>query len=134
VLEHHANDLGYWSVTLVNCGKHLTKNIHSLVCRAFRGPAPAGHICGHRDGNPSNNSLDNLEWITYVENEADKRRHGRMLDGTKNHQSKLNEQAVAEMRLRRDGGESLSSIARRFHIAVSTASKIIRREAWKHVP
>lgn len=42
--------------------------VHRLVLMAFVGPPPAGYVCDHKDGSPSNNRLDNLEWVTHKEN------------------------------------------------------------------
>jgi hypothetical protein len=100
VLTAHVNpETLYHSVTLVRGkGQHVTKNAHSLVLEAFVGPRPDGHVGGHRDGNGSNNRLSNLAWITYVENESDKRRHGRSPVGERNPFAKLTVDLVRAMR------------------------------------
>ncbi len=42
--------------------------VHRLVCEAFL-PNPHGKRCvNHKDGNPFNNHIDNLEWCTHSEN------------------------------------------------------------------
>lgn len=46
----------------------LTKGIHRLMAEAFI-PNPDNKPCvNHKDENTSNNTLDNLEWVTYQEN------------------------------------------------------------------
>ena len=45
-----------------------TIRIHRLVLEAFLGPSPVGYETNHRDGNKSNNSIENLEWVTPLEN------------------------------------------------------------------
>ena len=50
---------------------------HELVLEAFVGPRPEGHHCCHSDGNPGNNSLENLRWDTVSNNRYDTVRHGR---------------------------------------------------------
>ena len=44
--------------------------VHRLVVFTFRGPPPADDTwrVHHRDGNPSNNHLDNLEYVTQSQN------------------------------------------------------------------
>ena len=58
---------GYVQVKLYN-GDKKTRYIHRLVANAFldnhNGKAEVNHI----DSNPSNNRLDNLEWVTHKEN------------------------------------------------------------------
>lgn len=42
--------------------------IHVLLYLAFKGNIPEGYEIDHIDGNPENNSLDNLACVTHVEN------------------------------------------------------------------
>lgn len=53
-----------------------TRLVHRLVLEAFVGPCPPGHECCHRDGDPSNNCLDNLYWGTRSDNVRDAIQHG----------------------------------------------------------
>lgn len=41
-----------------------THTVHSLVAKAFLGERPDGYHIHHKDGDPSNNRLDNLEYLT----------------------------------------------------------------------
>lgn len=44
------------------------RSIHRLVAEAFI-PNPNNYPCiNHKDENPSNNNIDNLEWCTYKYN------------------------------------------------------------------
>lgn len=129
ILLPFTNPNGYQSVTLVNDGDHVTEWIHRLVPLAFCGLPPDGHIAGHRDGNPSNNSLSNLRWITYVQNEADKREHGRMMLGSVNHQAKLDEIRVAQMLILSKSGVKGNALAKQFSVSCSVVSKIVDSQA-----
>lgn len=134
ILTPYYNTLGYGSVTICKGGRKVTEHLHTLVLRAFVGPRPEGHVGGHRDGNPSNNKLSNLDWITFVENEADKRRHGRNLPGSKNHQAKLTESSVIQMRqMYARGGLRLDDLGFLFGVSRPVAHKIVRCRAWRHV-
>lgn len=135
VLQQFEHDFGYHSVTLVDAAmKKHTMHIHRLVLEAFRGLPPAGHVAGHRDGNGRNNALANLDWITYHENEIDKRAHGRSLQGERNHQAKLTENKVRLMRQMRERmGWSYQKLATLFAVSLPVAHKICLRKSWQHV-
>ena len=72
---------GYLSVKLYGGeqgrGGRKLRKVHHLVLEAFVEPKPQGKMCRHLDGDPQNNSLENLRWGTCAENAQDKIRHGR---------------------------------------------------------
>lgn len=136
ILSNYVNPDGYHSLSLIDwhTGEQITHHVHRIVLEGFKGFSPSNrHVCGHRDGNPSNNHLANLAWITYEENEADKRRHGRNLAGERNHQSKLNESDVREIRRLWGSGLTTPELSILFNISRTVAHKIAVRKAWKHV-
>jgi HNH endonuclease/NUMOD4 motif len=137
LLKTYRHSFGYPTVALVDwiTGDHRTCSVHVLVCEAYRGFCPPHKdLVGHRDGDPTNNRLENLEWITYTENEADKRRHQRMLLGERNHQAKLTDGDISEIRRMWDRGYESGEIAARFSISRTVAHKVATRRAWKHIP
>jgi hypothetical protein len=60
---------GYQAVTLSRDNKPKSHYVHRLVATAFLGNTDNKPCVNHIDGNPSNNSVTNLEWATYTENE-----------------------------------------------------------------
>ncbi len=60
----------YYQVQPFVNGKKKVTYTHRLVLAAFKGWPPEGYECNHIDGNPANNNVDNLEWITKEENLA----------------------------------------------------------------
>lgn len=59
---------GYFQVSLWKNNKGTWFYIHRLLAQAFI-PNPEGKPeVNHKDGNRQNNSLDNLEWATRIEN------------------------------------------------------------------
>lgn len=78
--------------------KFVMRKVYHLVLEAFVGPKPKGLEARHHDGDVKNNALDNLSWSTHVENEADKIAHGTSQHGERNHQCKLTDAQVAEIR------------------------------------
>lgn len=66
---------GYEYVVLAKKGKNKTCLIHRLVAEAFL-PNPNNLKCvNHKDENPHNNNVDNLEWCTYAYNNTYKDIH-----------------------------------------------------------
>lgn len=126
---------GYLRVNAYEAGKGWKQlGVHRLVCEAFHGAQPAwADLVAHGDGNPSNNRADNLRWATYLENEQDKRDHGRAMLGERHHQAKLTADDVLAIRTARDAGSTLQSLADRFGIGLSQASRIVRRLSWGHI-
>ena len=60
---------GYWLVQPYKDGKKKAVLLHRFILTTFKGPAPAeGMECHHIDHNTSNNSADNLMWVTRQEN------------------------------------------------------------------
>lgn len=58
------NTQGYMTVMLWNNKKHKDAKVHRLVAEAFI-PNPDGlPVVNHKDENPSNNCVENLEWCT----------------------------------------------------------------------
>lgn len=76
ILKSQATSYGYLCVFLYRDNGPEFRKVHTLVLEAFVGPAPAGQICRHLDGNPANPSLMNLKWGTHSENNLDQVAHG----------------------------------------------------------
>jgi len=125
----------YLAFTAVDwSGRRRTTHVHTAVLEAFRGRRPARLVAGHRNGDSRDNQLENLDWITHQENEADKRRHGRRAFGSRNSQAKLTEDRVREMReLRTLHGYAYRKLARLFGVSPPTATRICQRQMWRHV-
>lgn len=89
---------GYPFVAFIFEGRRVTKPVHRLVCEAFHGPPPLGAVVRHLDGGRATNCPANLAWGSYADNEADKRRHGRVAKGCKHGAVKLTEEGVRIIR------------------------------------
>lgn len=59
---------GYLYVDLYNNGKHKRFFVHRLVAEAFIENPNNKPFVNHKDGNPKNNNVENLEWVTPLEN------------------------------------------------------------------
>ena len=62
-------------------GDYVREYIHRLVAEQFIGPCPEpGMFVNHIDGDPFNNHVDNLEWVTPKENQEHYHRELKHLD------------------------------------------------------
>jgi hypothetical protein len=108
---------------------------HRLVARTFLGEHRAVAHINHKDGNKTNNCVDNLEWCTQQENVRHAWRIGLCSPqvGSDHGGAKLEER---DIRVIRDADErciQLSIIAKVFNVSLSTVSSIVRNKTWRHV-
>ena len=68
IMRSKNNGSGYRFVVLSKNNKTEQFYVHRLVCNAFLENPEVKCCVNHKDGNPGNNSLENLEWNTHQEN------------------------------------------------------------------
>ena len=124
------NKYGHLSVLMSREKKEYQRLVHRLVLEAFAGPCPEGMQCRHLDGNPGNNSLENLKWGTPKENSEDTLRHGTISRGVQNGKSTLDEDDVRLVRVWLKHGYTQEEIAEAFGVMNQTVSKIKTGKLW----
>lgn len=124
----HMGGGGYLVVRLSDAPRpQRIVKIHQLVAEAFLGPCPDGCEVNHRDGDPKNNRVDNLEYLTHADNIA----HAYEIGLIPRRPMKLTVHDVREIRRRHAIGESMQGISRDFPVSYPTVRAIVRREKWK---
>ena len=73
-LKPSSDRRGYQRVSVVVAGRSCTRAVHQLIAEAFHGPRPEGMEVCHNDGDPANNTPDNLRWDTHANNMAEIRK------------------------------------------------------------
>lgn len=101
-----------------------------LVLMAFVGDEPA-LVARHRDCNPENNKLSNLQWGTHAENEADKIEHGTKIFGERSGCAILSESDALSIMSRRL--EHRLDLALEYGVSESTIRAIWSGRSWKHL-
>jgi len=85
LLKAALNPQGYLVVYLYLDAVLYRRPVHSLVALTFHGPRPECWQTRHLDGNPLNNSAENLAYGTRSENVQDCLRHGTHYQASKTH-------------------------------------------------
>lgn len=112
---------GHVSVSL---GRGNMWPVHLLVLLAFVGPLPKGLEARHLNGVASDNRLDNLRYGTRSLNMIDAQIHGVG-------RAKFTPEQVREIRINRATGETMTSIAKRTGVSVTTISYLLQgRTYW----
>ena len=91
---------GHLSVILYGADKRRPRlHVHRLVLFAFAGAPPTPlHECAHNDGNPANNSIENLRWDTRSGNHRDKVAHGTHNRGEAHPRCTVSDEMVRKIR------------------------------------
>jgi len=84
---------GYPSLGLSKDGKSKTVNIHRIVASVFLGENDI--IINHKDGDKTNNNLENLEWVSYKDNT----KHALESKLTKTHSNKVGQYTLKDQEL-----------------------------------
>lgn len=125
----------YLAVRLSRHGHRRRILVHALVTAAFIGPRPPGLIVRHGPAGQFANSLPNLCYGTYSQNNGeDKHRDGTAMLGEANFRAILTEEMVREARTRhaqRQG--TYESLAAEYGVCFNTIRLAITRKTWKHV-
>lgn len=126
---------GYRRVRLCRHGVQRRFMVHALVARAFIGTIPNGYQHNHKDGNRANNCVDNLEFVTPLENNLHALRelNKRLPAGSKHWNHDLIEEEVIEIRRLRSEGCPLAQLAAQYDVSVPTISMIANRRTWRHI-
>ena len=125
ICEGEEDKYGHRRVTFSKPGfKKKRIMVHRLVLLAFAGDCPEGKEVCHNDGDPRNNSLDNLRYDTRSENQRDKFR-------MKNYpRQKLTEENVAMIRGLLQDGIPVKEIAKRFNVGDRQIYYIKNNKQW----
>jgi hypothetical protein len=126
----------YQHVALYREGQRHDRTIYRLVLEAFVGLCPPQHVCNHKDGNPANNALDNLEWVTWQRNAQHAVEIGLTINlrGEQHGNARFTTTDVLMMRRLAREGMSFTAIGRQFDTSCSIVSRIVKRQGWAHIP
>jgi hypothetical protein len=114
-------------------GKKVMVRVHTLVLAAFVGPRPNGLQCCHRDGDASNNRLENLRWDTAASNRLDSCLHGTEPRGDSHHKSTIGTADAERIKDLLRFNLSVCAIAKWIGCSRGAARGIAEGRTWKQV-
>jgi hypothetical protein len=123
-LKPHLGNAGYYTVAL----RGRTTLVHRLVAEAFLEPEKRHLDVNHKNGNPTDNRVDNLEFVTHAENMG----HARFTLGRKMRGIFTPEQ-VKEIRAEFARGVRQVELASRYGVKFHVIHRIVHRLVWKDV-
>lgn len=123
---------GYRSMTIPVHNGSIRERVHRLVWEITHGRAvPDGYVVRHLDDNRANNAPANLRLGKQAHNMKDMVRNGRSTRGAKNARAKLaGEEAVRDIRSRRQAGETLRSIGSEYGLTIQAVCDICKGRTW----
>lgn len=103
--------------------------VHRLVAEKYVPNPENKPQVNHKDGNKLNNSVENLEWVTNMENRQHAVKNLLHLTGEKCPWSKLTQKDVVFIRLSKD--LTAQELAEKYNVSVSTIRAVRQGKSWK---
>lgn len=129
ILTQKIND--YYVVNVTHKSKSRTITVHRELAKCFI-PNPDNKPCvNHIDGNKLNNSIENLEWVTYKENTIHGIQNGLIkVSGDNCHWAKLSQVEVIEIYKSKESAKLLSE---KYSVNTKTIYSIRKKRNWRQV-
>jgi hypothetical protein len=138
VRNQQTNRYGYKTIKLCKLGTCKQYRVHRLVAKAFLPNENPNDQVNHIDGDKTNNTVINLEYVTCQENMKHAWETGLVNKdhtvGSRHHNALLNEQLVIEIRsLYAKGGYTQKELAEIYGVKFGTIKDVLTNRTWKHV-
>ena len=112
-----------------------TQTVHRVIAKAFLAFESGKDFVNHKDGDKTNNAVENLEWCTRSENMEHAYKIGLKSSlGEKNGRSKLTKADVDFIREHYKRGSKeygAKALSITFHVAPQTVSAVISGQNWR---
>ena len=137
-LKSPINSWGYPKVCLHRDGKQTVHTVHRLVAQAFCDRAADCTEVNHIDGDKTNNTSSNLEWVTPSQNaqhawDTGLRSNNRGIYKAQKARRAFSDQAVIAIRQMIKVGWTQACIARLYDCSLGSIQKIAAGKSYKEV-
>lgn len=134
ILKPFYNKKGYQYVKLsINKYKSAKWYIHRLVGFHFiENPYNKPQI-NHIDGNPSNNNMNNLEWVTNEENQKHAVLNNLHFQGEQHRSSKFTNESIRLLPVLVDIGFSIKELNELTGVSINNIKKILDGKTWRQL-
>lgn len=135
ILRTHPTRRGYLSAMFTVGSKRYPRRVSRVVAEAFFGPIGRDLVVNHKNGDVTDNRVENLEIVTQSEN----MRHAYDVLGFKSargehqHLAKLTETAVRFILAMAKDGHSHQQIADAHGVTKQAITAILTGKTWRHV-
>lgn len=133
ILKPFVSKFGYPTATLSVKGVNIKKHIHRMVIETFNPTEDDTLEVNHIDGDKTNNSLENLEWVTKSENHLHRHSLNDAGRGERCNLAKLTDSDIPLIRKKYNQGVSSKEIATEFGVTYKTIWRIVTNQTWTHV-
>lgn len=123
---------GYFAVTLSKNGKTKASYVHLLVAMAFISNPNNFPTINHINGNKLDNSVGNLEWVSYSYNNQHAYDIGLHKKGEEQYRAKLTEENVREIK-RLGKYATYQQIGDKYHVSQATIRDVLIGKTWKNI-
>jgi hypothetical protein len=116
------NRIGYSTIAIATLKtKNKKVSVHRLVAEAFIPNPENKPTVNHKNAIRNDNTVCNLEWVSYSENTLHAYQTGLLI-------SKLSNKDIMDIKHRRNLSESLLSIAKFYNVSTSHICNIVRKK------
>ena len=136
ILKQVFDGKGYAYVGIHKDGAQKKIHVHALVAMAFIPNPENKSEVNHKNGNKSDNRVENLEWATASENRQHALKTGLMRSGCDRPDASLTAEQVREIRrdcIPNDKKFGITAFARKFNVSETVVFKVYYRETYKNV-
>ncbi len=129
---------GYFILRLSDDGIIKTYTVHSLIAETFLVKPKNDFQVNHKNGDKTDNRIENLEYVSRQENIRHSYRLGlqskEQNQGAKNGRAKLTETEVANIIAEADRSIGVNvRLAKKYDVTPNNISRILSGKTWKHL-